>query len=455
MDDAAFAGLLASKLADPDLGETLFFGQDVGIARPPAPFGEYVRNARALVDGQLQQKLRSLAQPPASGAAAVKSWQMGFTSAMSPPAAEQAARDAVFLKIQAWRHDWLDARRWRQCLDAFDSWEGWLTLAEAWERDGRVVAANAAIAAARWLDPEAGEERILRLLGNRAVDLPARLRAQPDSIFRTREFRDRHWHAWEMKNYAHLDLPSLIAFESDENFSIRTRVYRSLGQRPHPASIQVLQEATFDPHPFARAQAARSLGWCAAPTALDRLDELKRDPDAQVRRAAEQAGQRIVGYWLYFGEWASIMADSGRLSEVIDDLLHRNLRFLAHDLLETLLDQLDARLLAVREKLADSDPLEEWGPDREYGYWFQDAAEEEAAVRGSKAGTATLRAALERGDLPTRLQALQVISWKGPGELVPVIESLVSSPEPLGWAARRALRAMNRGSMEQRSRSLL
>ncbi len=455
MDDAAFAELLASKLANPDMGETLFFGECAGIARPPAPFGEYVRNARALVDGQLQQKLRSLAQPPASGALTIKSWQMGFTAAKSPPAAEQAARDALFLKIQDWRNEWLDARRWRQCLDAFDSWEAWLGLAEAWERDGRVVAANAAIAAARWLDPGADEERILQLLGKRAVDLPARLRSQPDPLFRTRAFRDRHWRAWDMKNYGLLDLPSLMAFESDENFSIRTRIYRSMGQRPHPASIQILQEATYDPHPFARAQAARSLGWCAAPTALDRLDELKRDPDAQVRRAAEQAGQRIVGYWLYFGEWASIMADSGRLSDVIDDLLRRNLRFLAHDLLETLLDHLDGRLLAVREKLAESEPLEEWGPDREYGFWFQDAEEEEAAVRGAKARASTLGAALEIGDLPTRMNALLVISWKGFGELVPQVESLVSSPEPLGWAARRALRAMHRGTMEQRSRSLL
>jgi len=109
----------------------------------------------------------------------------------------------------------------------------------------------------------------------------------------------------------------------------------------------------------------------------------------------------------------------------------------------------------LRDELWELEPVEEWGKDRDYSYWFNDAAGEEATVRRAKAGVSTLRAALEKGDLPTRMNALQIISWKGHGELVPLVESLVSSPEPLGWAARRALRAMNRGTMEQRSRSLL
>ena len=74
MDDAAFPELLASKLADPDLAETLLFGHHDGILP-------------------------------------------------------------------------LDARRWRRCLDAFDSWQAWLDLAQEWEGSGRGVEAHAAIAA--------------------------------------------------------------------------------------------------------------------------------------------------------------------------------------------------------------------------------------------------------------------------------------------------------------------
>ncbi len=342
----------------------------------------------------------------------------------------------------------LDARRWRRCLDAFDSWQAWLDLAQEWDGNGRPVEANAAIAAARWLDPEPCKEWIPRIWSNRSM-------AEPDPEFRARPFRKRHWHAWNMKNLAWQELPSLMGVESDENFSVRTRVYRSLGQCPHPASIQVLQEASYDVHPFARAQATRSLGWCAAPTALPRLDELKSDPDDQVRRAAEQAWQRIVGYWMYFGEWEAIRGDSRRLAEVVDVLLHRNLIYLAHDLLESLSHRLDDRLLRIREELWELEPVEEWGRERDYGFWFEDAERQEKSVRNSKAGLSTLRAAVEKGDLPTRMNALLVISWKGLEEFIPLIESLVSNPEPLGWAARRALRAMNRGTMELRSRSLL
>jgi hypothetical protein len=426
VDDASFAELLASKLADPDLGESLFYGQPIRIARPPPPFEEHVRDAQAAVDAQLKEK------------------------SLSPP----AAGDALFLRKQAWRHDWLDAGRWRRCLEAFDSWQAWLDLAREWEADGRPIDANAAIAAARWLDPESCRERIRGHLAGRSSSLPARIRVQPDPDFRTRDFRGRHWHAWDMKNHALLDLPSLIAYESDENFSIRTRIYRSLGQRPHPASIQVLQEATFDSHPFARAQAARSLGWCAAPTALARLEELKSDPEGQVTRAAEQARQRIVGYWMFFGEWAPIMADQRRFSKVIGELLRGDLRYLARDLLE-IQDDLDRSLEDLRASLRELDPLEEEGGERDYPYWIKLAAQEEEDVRGAKAGPSTLRAAVEKGDLQTRMRALQVISWKGYEDLVPLVESLVSEAEPLGWAARRALRAMNRGTMEQRSRSLL
>ncbi|HVH43877.1 MAG TPA: HEAT repeat domain-containing protein [Labilithrix sp.] len=444
----AFATLVASKLDGAESDEMLFFGQYVPVSAPVQSFAEYMAQASADVDRQFSQRVHDLAHPPSPDLLTLKSWQHGFTAARSRDEAERARHDALFLRAQSYGSQRMSSSMWRSCLACFDRPNAWLDLAARLEAEGEIVSANAALAAARWLDAESTREAVAAHVAQRG-ELPARVVRQPDPEFRSLRLGKRHWRAWDMKNYVLVDLPSLLAFESDESFSVRTRIYRSLGQNPHPAAIQALREATLDPHPFARAQAVRSLGWCVDPTAAPLLARIaESDTDAEVRRTAEKARQRIVGYWTYFGEWTARIADPlAMVRTLVDD----GLPYLALDILVGTDSDGTPESEHLYETLAYLEPEQRStlsGP-LAYHYWFKDAAREEEAWRAFDTTPDALANALEHGDEATRLTAMLAITGRGLAP-PPIIARLSARTDATGWAARRVVRCAGIGTMSVR-----
>ncbi|HEX4417041.1 MAG TPA: HEAT repeat domain-containing protein [Kofleriaceae bacterium] len=374
---------------------------------------------------------------------------------VAPDPTDETALDQNFawgmaIAIQRYRDHYVTSETWRRELAAIDCsdyrpsdhwrsdrWRSdrWLALAAEHEAAGHLFRTNAALAAARWLDPgprtATAAAEITR--GRCAAPVPPRLRDQPKPGFRDAKLHDRHWRAWEMKEVV-LDVPSLIAYACDENFWVRARIYRSLGQQPMIAAVPVLVEGLLDPHPFARAQAARSLGWIGAPVALDSLHQLAGDdPSADVRRAARQAAERIVGYWLFYGEHEAIAARSPRgRFEWLRQLAAHDLGGLADELLswdpdagiprpdhDALANDLRPFSLAPRPG----------HPYHEYSSYFCEAEAFEADVA---------RTDPERE--PDDMLALYAVSKHG--RCAARAADLATAPGAIGWNARRALRAL-------------
>lgn len=413
--------LVAEKLAAHPGESFVFAGRDP--LPPDAPGFEAYRDAVvAEMTRRLGAKLQSLRTPPPPGAITLKSWQYGLTDATDDEAAARSFHDGVFLRLQQFRDGWLSSERWRESLDAFDRPDRWLALARAREAEGWLVEANACFAAARWLDPTV-EPAIAELTAARDPRLPRRFLDQPLADYPARPFADRHWRAWDMKNYGRLDLPTLLRWECDPNFSIRARIYRSLGQQPHPAAIQALREGTSDPHPFARAQAVRSLGWCADPSSVDHLRRLASDdPHPEVRRTAAKSAERITAFWLYYGEWTAIARDRRRCLAAAQALADRGLPIAAFEVTVRFGNAGTGDDPAID---ALSDALEAHVPARgfaereqSYGHWFAEARE------------------IERAGAPDMSFEAAVAEADAPGAA--------------GFAARRTLRRLGRGTLEQR-----
>jgi HEAT repeats len=364
-------------------GEHMLFAQYQRLPVPEPSFAQHQAAAIQEMNRRLASKRVALHEPLDPSLVSLKSWQLGFTDAGSEDEAVRSARDGLYLLLQSYRGDYVSTAQWRGFLEAVDRPGRWLELGEAAEADGWTIEANACFAAARWLDPTC-EDRIAATVEPRSPALPARLRRQPDASYPSQPFGQRHWLAWDMKNYGRLDLPTLLRWECDSNFSIRARIYRSLGQRPHPASIQALQEGTFDPHPFARAQAARSLGWCADPTWVGALHGLSQtDPDAEVRRTAAKAVQRIMGFWRFYGEWNAIAASPARMLDVARQLIDEGLPALAYDIAIACGMADEGELGELVERIeGDAQEPERSGEAEQrsrYGYWFREAKALEAA----------------------------------------------------------------------------
>lgn len=237
----------------------------------------------------------------------------------SDPAAERIA-------LQRCGEHWRTSETWRREIAADGSCAAWLALAKQHEAAGRQLEANAALAIACWLDPEA-ERAAAALVRNRdPVLLPRRMREQPLPGFRDHDPGERHHLMWTMRRGCGMDVPSMIAYACDENFWVRGAAYRSLGLQPYLAVVPVLLDALLDPHPYSRERAAESLGWVSAPQAVRPLHDLaERDESPHVRLAAELAAQRIVGYWTYYGEWTAILRDRRRTYAVARDAASRGL----------------------------------------------------------------------------------------------------------------------------------
>jgi hypothetical protein len=413
--------LVEEKLAEFP-GEYNVFAQYQGLPRPDLPFDRYRELAIKEMKQRAATQLALLATPPASNQFPVVSWQYGFSHAPDEASVGRSYSDGLFLKLQAYRYNYITSIKWRACLYALDRPERWLELGQKLEGDGQLVEANAAFAAARWLEPAQADAQVAAILSQRKPDLPRRLLDQPRPRFTDAPFLARHWLAWDMKNYELLDLPSLLAYESDPNFSVRTRIYRSLGQVPHPVSIQTLQEATLDPHPFARAQAIRSLGWLCDPTFIDEIHALaNEDPEPDVRRTAAKAIQRIAGFWLYYGQWNAIAQSHQRIIEVMQDLAGKGLAAFALDisaLSDT--DESDDPVLAdLIEKLEPSRLDHDFdSPLSRYTYYF---AEARTIDEKPRAGMTQEKA-----------------------------RAMARDKTELGWEARRSLRRLGMGSIDER-----
>jgi len=169
--------------------------------------------------------------------------------------------------------------RWTLALKGQDQVQRWLQEGKRRLSSGDDIAAAVAAAVAEWLEPQSSDVADLaRRTTGGPEDLPRGL--EPDKPYRQRTFPDRHWSAWAMKGAeGSVYFRPLLANACDENFSVRARIYRSLGQVRDPAAVQCLHEGTGDPHAFARAQAVRSLGWLGAadPRLLDALRRVGRD----------------------------------------------------------------------------------------------------------------------------------------------------------------------------------
>lgn len=420
----SLVGLVAEKLAARAGESFVFAGRDP--LPPEAPSFEAYRDAVvADMSRRLGAKLRSLRTPPDPRAITIKSWQFGLTDANDDDAAARSFSDGVFLQLQNYRSGWLSSERWRAYLGAFDRPEQWLEIGRGREREGWLVDASACFAAARWLDPSL-EPAIAAITGARDPRLPRRFLDQPLADYPALRFADRHWRAWDMKNYGHLDLPTLLRWECDRNFSIRARIYRSLGQQPHPAAIQALHEGTRDPHPFARAQAVRSLGWCADPTGVEHLQRMaSEDPHAEVRRVAVKAAQRIEGHWLFYGEWSAIAADRRRCLAAAQELADRGLRSVAWEVTVRFGDAgagEDPAIDALSDALEADLPGGGFDEDqRGYHHWFAEARSVELFGEPDTSFEAAAEAADEAG--------------------------------AAGFEARRILRRLGRGTPAQRRAS--
>ncbi|HEY0194157.1 MAG TPA: HEAT repeat domain-containing protein, partial [Kofleriaceae bacterium] len=183
------------------------------------------------------------------------------------------------------------------------------------------------------------------------------------------------------------------------------RIYRSLGQQPMVASAPLLLDGLEDPHPFARAQAARSLGWIAAPFAVDRLRGLaEADADPEVRRAAAQAAERICAFWVLYGAAAEqlVWDDEAGVPRAAYDALAR-----------------DLAPYALTPPTAA----------RDYAAYAREAeADETASLRDDPAREADDMRAIFAVSRQRRCEARAA--------------DLAAAPGALGWNARRALRAL-------------
>jgi HEAT repeat protein len=397
----------------------------------PESFDEYRAQVIRRLEQRHERRLEELRDPPHRHLIRIASRQYGSGDALDGKPVERKLADDLFLALQSHRARYITAETWRREIAALDRADAWLALAAQHETAGRLLQSNAALATAHWLDPATAGSAADIVRDRRTESLPDCLLEQPQPGFRARRLGDRHWRAWAMQHGA-VDLPSLIAYACDENFSVRARIYRSLGQQSLVAAVPVLRDALHDPDDFARAQAVRSLGWIGEPTSFERLLRLAgEDPSAEVRRSALLACQRIAGYWRFYGEWRTIVR-SPRLFDVARALASDGLGGYANDLVEWQL--CDAMSSDDHDAIrAELEPFSLAGDRaelaRRYDYHFAAASELEGAI-----------ARADPEHEPDLMLALYAASKQ---HVMPArIADLVTAPEPLGWNARRALRAL-------------
>lgn len=382
---------------------------------------------------QYQGKLEQWRSKPDPTLLSIKSWSYGIPHAEDRPALERMVEDAIFLRLEEYRAHFFTAEEWQAIEPGRTSARQWLEKGRA--ATARPMTAASSIAAARWLDASL-ESEAEALLKSRNPKLPQVMLNEPRRDYPDKKFAKRHWEAWDMKNYGRLKLPSLLLHEGDENFSIRTRMYRSIGQVGDLVGVYALREGTHDPHGFARAQAVRSLGWLGDPFSAERLRHLaKHDPSEEVRRTAALALERIAAFFLYFGQWRAIQHDPRRVLGMVRELCEHGLRAAAREWMAPLSDALLSEEECVRLwgelglEEEDVDGLDD--PQRCYAYWFKEAGALEQQIESTDP---------ERTTDP--MLRLYIYSRRGDRTQVEWMKELASQQDDLGWNARRALRRL-------------
>jgi hypothetical protein len=203
-----------------------------------------------------------------------------------------------------------------------------------------------------------------------------------------------------------------------------------------------------DPHFFARAQAIRSLGWVTDPTFIDELHRIRaHDASREVKRTAAKALQRIIGYWMYFGEWEALALFSARALETAHDLAARGLPSFAFEVLLRFEGESPAS-----EKLAEElEPLalaSELGDESRYYFHFKEAAELDQRL--AERSDVDLRRLLGSPTEDDRMEGLYLATRRGDHDLVPLIRPLTSESGAIGWNARRAMRRLDAGTLGER-----
>jgi hypothetical protein len=140
-----------------------------------------------------------------------------------------------------------------------------------------------------------------------------------------------------------------------------------------------------------------------------------------VRRTAAKAIQRIVGFWLYFGEWNATAQSPPRIIEVMQDLAEKGLAAFALDVsafCDT--NESDDPVVAdLIEKLEPPSLDHDFdSPLSRYGYYFAEA-----------------RAIDEKPQAVMTQEKARAMAREKTG---------------LGWDARRLLRRMGMGSIDER-----
>jgi hypothetical protein len=324
----------------------------------------------------------------------------------------------VLAALASYRPGYIEASRWRAYLDAHTA-DAWLAIAERAD----ALEASATAAAATWLDPTAKP---------RASAIRARHGLVADEPIAK---RPTHWDAWHWgKRRGGQHIASLLAHDHLESFMMRTRIYRSLGQVPHQASAAALREALHDPHPFARAQAVRSLGWLCDPLAVERLQPLAEGGDGDVRRTAKRAIQRIVGYWTLFGEWQETLWNVPRRARAIEQLADLGLRSFAYELIAAMPTEVAGPLQSklARYSLHAKHP-------RHYGSFMGEDSKNAAEI-----------AATDPRVPGPSMRRMFAITAQHATDQLPYVERLVRAREPIGWNARRVFRAFDTGTPAQR-----
>jgi hypothetical protein len=315
----------------------------------------------------------------------------------------------VLTALASFNVGFIESGHWQAYLAARTGAD-WLAIAER----GGAIEASAAAAAATWLAPA---------LAARAAAIRARHPLVEDQPIVK---RPRHWDAWSWKLTHGRHIASLLAHDHLESFLNRTRIYRSLGQVPHQASAVALREGLHDPHPFARAQAARSLGWLCDPLAVERLQPLVDDKDGDVRRTARLAIQRITGYWALFGEWQPTLYDIARRARAIEQLADLGLRAFAYELTSEMPTEVAGPL---QKRLA------------RYSLHPRRARSYRDYVADDRVECDAIAATDPRVPGPSMLRLFAISAQRAVDQL-PYAERLVAAREPIGWNARRVLRAL-------------
>ncbi|MDP3276612.1 MAG: HEAT repeat domain-containing protein [Deltaproteobacteria bacterium] len=276
-------------------------------ARHPTHYAQSREAFAQTVEAQSQRRL-------ADGPRARLPWRAKEPTPHTAPTVEAIAaeREIVALEVQNYRAAEHTSAQWHATLApaADAALAQWTALAETqWNADCWLQATVSRCAS--WLLGAPGPMVSAR---DASDPRPASILAQPELAIRAMPLRPRHWHAWELAKSGLSRLPTLIVLALDESAIVRARAYRSLGQVGHCAVVPLLRDALEDPQVFARAQAARSLGWIADPGAVAALVNLaRRDPEPEVQRSARVALARIVAYWEHYGEWDAVLTSPARI----------------------------------------------------------------------------------------------------------------------------------------------